>query len=652
MKRKNAGVPMEPGVFFVLKRAFLLFILLAALPAAGFDLPLRAGTPVFAAPEPGAAPVAVLAEDAVAEAEEGSRTAVFWSRHPLARRCETWHVTLPGGLSGYASPALRVREGAVVFEEQAPPPAVRLLGWGALAALAALLATFLRRRQPEGLLAEWRLAGIAALVRIALLAWLVAAAQNLLCSAADEPGYFQVGYDLLRGDLAGPWTYPVGHGALFYLPLIALTGAREFNDISLLSSLVSGFLIAPLTLAAGFFILRRLGMGRCAAFAAVMLWALLPFFYHHCPDWEHQVFSAVWGAPHTGMGFFHYMTLIGCGYTGMSDPLSTLLVMLAILAALAPGGPRRRVWLTAALFGIASLVRLNNVFMAPLLAFLILRRERQPGAPWGGFRPAAGVLAGGALIYLALVSIQLAVNLRHFGSPWTFPYVLHAADLAPGDRPADGFTLHTLLRGVNLRYLVESNFAVMLAGLASLLLLRDRFLRTALALWGLPMILFFGGYSHTFCDPVRFIAVAYPALLAALTALLAENSGEKPAPYLPALLTATLLLLATPVRSGGLPLANWGIEQLMPGTRFAMLFPMLPLAALIGWLAVRRRAPLRWLAAMALMMLGFQLAEGISLYALTALLTLRAAADAVREIAGKTAAAGSPPPADSASAGR
>ena len=115
---------------------------------------------------------------------------------------------------------------------------------------------------------------------------------------------------------------------------------------------------------------------------------------------------------------------------------------------------------------------------------------------------------------------------------------------------------------------------------------------------------------------------------------------------------AALLLLATPVRSGGLPLANWGIEQLMPGTRFAMLFPMLPLAALIGWLAVRRRAPLRWLAAMALMMLGFQLADGVSLYVLTALLTLRAAADAVREIVGKTAAAGSPPPADSASAGR
>ena len=136
MKRKNAGVPMEPGVFFVAKRAFLLSCLLAALPAAGFELPLRKGTPVFDAPEPDAAVVAVLAEDAAAEAEEGSRTAVFWSRHPLARRCETWRVALPGGLSGYASPALRVREGAVVFEGQAPPWAVRILGWGAAALLA------------------------------------------------------------------------------------------------------------------------------------------------------------------------------------------------------------------------------------------------------------------------------------------------------------------------------------------------------------------------------------------------------------------------------------------------------------------------------------------------------------------------------------
>ena len=40
-------------------------------------------------------------------------------------------------------------------------------------------------------------------------------------------------------------------------------------------------------------------------------------------------------------------------------------------------------------------------------------------------------------------------------------------------------------------------------------------MRAVLGLWALPVILFFCGYSHTFCDAVRFILSAYIPLLAA-----------------------------------------------------------------------------------------------------------------------------------------
>ncbi len=615
------------------KSIVFLLLLTMALAAAARELPLRAGTPVFDRPEGGAVPVMVLAQDVVAEAADDSRQDVFWSRHPLARRCETWRVTLPGGATGFVSPSLTVQDGAVVFAGQPPPVAVRIAGWLAAAGLAVLAGSFLSRREWSALAADWRLAGCAVLVRVLLLAWVVAGAQNLLCSAADEPGYFQVGYDLLHGDFSHQWTYPVGHGVLFYLPLIALTGAQEFNDISFLSSFVSGFLIAPGTLLTVFFVLRHLGMGRRTAGAAVLMWAVLPFFYHHCPDWSNRIFSALWGMPKTGMGFFHYMTLIGTGYTGMSDPLSTALVMLAILAALLPGSLPRKIWLTAGIFGIASLVRLNNIFMAPLLAFLILRQARQPGAAWWGFRPAAGYLLTGMAIYLGVVSIQLAVNRWQFGSLWTFPYVLHAVDLAPGDRPVDGFTMHTLLKGINLRYLLESNFAVMLAGLTALLLLPGRYQRTALALWALPMILFFGGYSHTFCDPVRFIAVAFPALLAGVAVFMAEN-GAGQRGTLPVTVAAVwLLLIGVPARCGGLPLPHWGIVQLMPGAALAEIGPLLPPLAIAGWSLHRRRGGLLAAVWIVLLCLGMLWADGTVLYLLAGALLLRALMDAGREIA-------------------
>ena len=82
----------------------------------------------------------------------------------------------------------------------------------------------------------------------------------------------------------------------------------------------------------------------------------------------------------------------------------------------------------------------------------------------------------------------------------------------------DGFTLHTLFKLSGIRFLGGSNFAVWCLGLTGLLFLKERRLRVALTLWAVPVIWFFFGYSHTFCDAVRFILSSYLPLFAAFTA--------------------------------------------------------------------------------------------------------------------------------------
>jgi hypothetical protein len=334
----------------------------------------------------------------------------------------------------------------------------------------------------------------------------------IVCNPADEPGYFAVGYDLLQGKCLGPWTYPVGHGVLMMMPWIIFTGAESFFDIAVGISWFSGFVLGSAALLLAFRLLLALQIPVKTVFAAVLAWAVLPFFVHHIPDWASQTFHHLIDLPSIRPNFSFYMQLIGSGFNGMSDMFSTVLVFGVLLLALRMPAKTCFLILAAALFGTACLVRLNNIFFAPVLALILVERFMPRLKTWQNL--AIFLLAGGAS-FLATVGIQLAVNYLQFGDAWTFPYSLHALDRSAGDRPADGFTFATLLKGSNLRYLLESNLGVMSCAAAGLILMRERRLRAVLGLWALPVILFFCGYSHTFCDAVRFILSAYIPLLAA-----------------------------------------------------------------------------------------------------------------------------------------
>ncbi len=491
-------------------RLFWLILFVCTLPLAAGELRIGAGTPVFDKPAVAARMLGVLPEDRMVS-YSGEAQRVWFRSHPLARYADYYKVDIPGQGECYISPDLQVsREDGRIYWINSVPAAGKMLLPVSLGIL--LFLCYRLYRYPKDRSDAWILAGVCLAVRAALLSYILFMAGAIVCNPADEPGYFAVGYDLSQGKCLGPWTYPVGHGVLMMLPWILCTGAKSFFDIAVGISWFSGFVLGLGALLLGFRVLLALKIPVKTVFAAVLIWAVMPFIFHHIPDWDTLTFHSMVDLPSVRAGFRFYMELIGCGFNGMSDMFSTVAVLGTLLLALRMPVKNCFLILVAALFGTACLIRLNNIFFAPVLALILF--ERFMPRLKNGWRLAQFLLAGG-VTFLLTVGIQFAVNFFQFGDMWTFPYSLHALDRAAGDRPADGFTFATLLKGSNLRYLLESNIYIISCGLAGLALMRERRLRAVLGLWALPVILFFCGYSHTFCDAVRFILSAYIPLLAA-----------------------------------------------------------------------------------------------------------------------------------------
>ena len=486
-----------------------LIVMLLAFPLTGGELALPAGTPVFDKLSAEAQPLGVLPE-ARTVSYSGEAQRVWFRSHPLARYADYYKADIPGQGECYISPDIRQADGGELRFVKEIPAAGKLLLPVSLGIL--LFLCYRLYRFPGDRENAWIYTGVVIAVRAALLSYVLCMAGAIVCNPADEPGYFAVGCDLLQGKCMGPWTYPVGHGVLMMMPWIIFTGARSFFDIAVGISWFSGFVLGSAALLLAFRLLLALRLPVKTVFAAVLAWAMLPFFVHHMPDWDTLTFYNMVDLPSVRAGFRFYMQLIGSGFNGMSDMFSTVLVFGVLLLALRMPVKTCFLILAAGLFGMTCLVRLNNIFFAPVLGLILVERFMPRLKTWQDL--AMFLLVGGAS-FMAAVGIQLAVNYLQFGDAWTFPYSLHALDRAAGDRPADGFTFATLLKGTNLRYLLESNLGVMSCGAAGLLLMQERRLRAVLGLWALPVILFFCGYSHTFCDAVRFILTAYIPLLTA-----------------------------------------------------------------------------------------------------------------------------------------
>ncbi len=507
------------------KFIILLFIFcLSQLQALYFE----PDTPIFEKPDIKSNVIAWIIDPV--ELETVGEPVVFFDiQHPLARYVKFHQINLKNGPTAYISDFYR---GGINTDNKTQlilgsyQPTWRYVLFSAvLGALAVVVYTYVRGRRDKTIMPDSFAEGccfVAAIIflRQLLLLMLLINGDNVCCAPADEPGYFKVAADLLRGKMDGPWSYPIGFGVLFYIPAILLTGAEKVTDFLVGFSYFSGLVLSPATLGMSYIVLRKVGIKSINSLFAVLLLTLLPFFFNYIPNWSNQTFTSLIIPLPMSYGLCYYNSLLNAGFSAMSDISSNLMLVLTMMVPLLLKPRLRNIAITAALFSLCCMIRLNNILFAPALGYLLFYHYRSLLVNRNFMIKA---ILTGAITFLIVYSPQFYFNHRQFGSVMTFGYILHASS---SGNPAAGFTFATFLKFFNLKFLADSNFLPWTLGICGLLLLRNRFLRNFFALWALPNIIFFFGYSHTFCDAFRFILSSYFPLLAAFAACEIWTDGK------------------------------------------------------------------------------------------------------------------------------
>lgn len=298
--------------------------------------------------------------------------------------------------------------------------------------------------------------------------------------------------------------YTIGYPILCVIYTFLVPQASSFHEFLPLIAFVNGFLISSLFAAGSFLLLRRLSGHEWRSFWGVILWQFFLFFHQSQPFLDNcspsrlvKSWLAFPGLTHEGVLNLSRSE----GHFAMSDPssaLGTILCFLTILYLKRPLIP------LSLLFGFLCLIRINNIFFAPIFLFLLILKYREVLKRKWAF-PLLCLI--GAIGFLAVFSAQFAVNCRQFGNPFVFPYVLHR------NHASEGFILSEFPAG--FLYTCLWNNAYFALALPSLLLMKDRLLRFVIVLTVVPLILFFSGYAEWRIFDMRGMIPLYPFLLAA-----------------------------------------------------------------------------------------------------------------------------------------
>ena len=378
-----------------------------------------------------------------------------------------------------------------------------------LAAAAFLLLFYLRGK--ESYLHNYLPFGIIIMLQYGLVLYIVGATGNIMMIAIDDLHYYEIARKIAHLDFSGQWHYTIGL-PLFYVPVISFFGGNSFNDARVPLYVFNSLFAMPLLLCMAYLVIKKISSAR-SALLVILIWFVMILLYHHRYYYigsemalDSYLMKSFPRLPSLTFSYSYFELLVLLGYNAVSDTLSCALVFFCIAASLYMKASYRNLALFSALFALACLVRINNIFFAPLLAFClylryvdILKNLRQ----WLRF------LLIGAVSFCIVFSVQLAVNAVQLGHPLTFPYVLH-----PYQNVTKGFLFNMLPFGI--RFLGINNFAYFVVGTLALFFIADRRIRILLSLWTLPLVLFFFGYPVVFTNGTRFILPVFAGFIAAI----------------------------------------------------------------------------------------------------------------------------------------
>lgn len=443
--------------------------------------------------------------------DTGERQRVIVRQHPLAFIFEYSKIRSDNGLTAFHRKDIVPGNEAQSFMRRPPLPATHISGIiAAVVFMIAIIQHGIRKN-----FSDTGLILLPVLLRIALVLLTLCRWDSVYPIAADENGYFATITDMLNGNWRTPWHFTVGTG-FFYLPFIFLTDAKIFYDIVPYFNYFSALIIAPGIMVLAFLILRKLGVPGKKSCIAMLIWAIYPFVAFHLEDWNSANFQHLFLLTRffrQWMSHFFYAFCINAGFNAMSDTPGLLLLLGCLYLALAMPKKIRYAVLFGMLYGFTCMVRINYILLSPLFAYVLFCKFKDDRAVL------LKAAAAGIVSFLVIFSFQMICNVLQFSSPLTFGYILHYPENNILDRPVAGFTWHTFSKLTSLRYLLQVNLPVFAFGTAALWVTRDRHKQRIFALLSIPVVLFFCGYSHTFCDARRFVFPAFAGFLMAVTGM-------------------------------------------------------------------------------------------------------------------------------------
>ena len=490
--------------------AFLLLAITAFSLAAQQTITIPANTPLYKTPDPKQNPVIILFEEKTLQLGETKK--VGFPSGALLLPLKFHQVALPGAGIFWAAPGLEYSKKAEKNVPTLHPRKnipLRNQGIGLMAfALICVIIYFTGKLQKIRNVMPY--AGIF-LFCTGLYLFAMGQSGNIIQGQADDPLYFVVAKDILNGKFSGPWAYTIGF-PLLYIPFLLISGAATLEEFYPLFLVINCCVFTPVFLCFAWTFFKKL-INQKFATAAIFLWIILALF------WQFRYFAAgdptdynnYWVTSYAApvlfsLDFTLYSLYTWFGVNCVSDTSSAMLLFIGLYMFITMKPNRLNLCLFALLFGFTCLVRLNNIFFAPVFIFLYFERYKNVPLLSKSF---FNTILPPCIIFLAVIMLQAIVNYHHFGSPFTTPYILHNKDLVKWNSK---FLL------ANTSFLFLCNKAWFLPTLLSVFTLKNTFLKRLIVLWCLPVIFFFLGYGCTFNSPIRFLLPIFPVMTLSIVA--------------------------------------------------------------------------------------------------------------------------------------
>ena len=367
---------------------------------------------------------------------------------------------------------------------------------------------------------------------------------RIFCSPTDEHYYLQGAVDIINFNFSSPMKVSIGT-PLYYLPFCLLYGQEDIFPVIMQISKFNGYILMPLISIMLFFIALKITRSYPKSIIYILIFSILPIFYHYFEGWDILLFKSGFGLPDFD-GYRFYKQYISLGFNNLPDVPSTFIIISFVLYAFYGRKNIFYIILISALFAFSCLIRLNNILFAPSVALCFWFKFKTDYQE----KPILLIkhIFISLICFLSIFSIQLYLNHLCNGSILNTGY---------GNNNTNAI-FNTIFMNASIRSVIGCNYIFMVMGCCGIIFQTDARKRILLAFWSIPMIIFLCGTNAASVTPYRYLLAVLPFFIVAFFDLPVWTSLKKQEKILVLASIISSFILVSPSGmapfSGSLPL--------------------------------------------------------------------------------------------------